>query len=93
VDLTRFRPGGEHPELAGLPRPILICVGRLAVEKNLEAFLRLPLPGTKVMIGDGPLRAMLAARYPQARFLGYRLRFRRRCVPRHRQPQFGYDRA
>jgi len=73
VDLTRFRPGDEHPQLAGLPRPILMCVGRLAVEKNLEAFLRLPLPGTKVMIGDGPLRGMLAARYPQARFLGYRI--------------------
>lgn len=72
VDLGRFRPGGSHPELQGLPRPLMACVGRLAVEKNLEAFLRLQVPGTKVLIGDGPQRAALAARYPAARFLGYR---------------------
>jgi glycosyltransferase involved in cell wall biosynthesis len=41
------------------------------VEKNLEAFLRLELPGSKVLIGDGPERAALAARYPQVRFTGY----------------------
>jgi len=72
VDLRRFQPGAPHPELEGLPRPRLACVGRLAIEKNLEAFLKLPTGGSKVVIGDGPQRAALAARYPQARFLGYR---------------------
>jgi glycosyltransferase involved in cell wall biosynthesis len=73
VDLERFHPGEvPHDALARLPRPIMTCVGRLAVEKNLEAFLRLPLLGTKVLIGDGPERALLAARYPGAVFLGYR---------------------
>src|SRR5262249_53412273 len=54
VDLQRFRPQAPHPLLRDLPRPVMACVGRLAVEKNLEAFLRLEVPGTKVMIGDGP---------------------------------------
>jgi len=72
VDLRRFRPLPPHPQLAHLPRPLMACVGRLAIEKNLEAFLRLELPGTKLMIGDGPQRAVLAARYPTALFTGYR---------------------
>lgn len=73
VDLRRFRPQQlPHPELDALPRPIMAYVGRLAVEKNLDAFLRLELPGTRLVIGDGPERASLAARYPQARFTGYR---------------------
>lgn len=73
VDLERFFPQPRaHPLLRDLPRPVLVCVGRLAVEKNLEAFLALPLPGSKVLIGDGPARARLAARYPQALFTGYR---------------------
>jgi glycosyltransferase involved in cell wall biosynthesis len=72
VDVERFRPGDAHELLAHLPRPIMVCVGRLAVEKNLEAFLKLAVPGTKVMIGDGPRRAELSARYPGALFLGYR---------------------
>jgi glycosyltransferase involved in cell wall biosynthesis len=73
VDLQRFRPrSAPHPELTGLARPIMACVGRLAVEKNLEAFLSLQVPGTKVLIGDGPERARLAARYPQAVFTGFR---------------------
>jgi glycosyltransferase involved in cell wall biosynthesis len=50
----------------------MACVGRLAVEKNLDAFLALPLPGTKLVIGDGPARAALESRYPQVRFAGYR---------------------
>ena len=63
-----------HPRTAdlGLPRPIFLCVGRLAVEKNLEAFLDLDLPGSKVIVGDGPARAALARKYPQAVFLGAR---------------------
>jgi glycosyltransferase involved in cell wall biosynthesis len=73
VDLKRFHPRERpHDDLTHLPRPVMTCVGRLAVEKNLEAFLRLPLAGTKVLIGDGPQRAALAARYPEAVFLGYR---------------------
>lgn len=72
VDLRRFRPLLPHPQLAQLPRPLMAYVGRLAIEKNLEAFLRLELPGTKLMIGDGPQRAVLGARYPRAVFTGYR---------------------
>jgi glycosyltransferase involved in cell wall biosynthesis len=73
VDLHRFRPRAQlHPELAGLARPIMAYMGRLAVEKNLEAFLRLDLPGTKVLIGDGPQRAALEGRYAGVVFAGYR---------------------
>ena len=55
-----------------LPRPIFLTVGRVAVEKNLEAFLKLDLPGTKLVVGDGPARAALARKYPDAVFLGAR---------------------
>lgn len=55
-----------------LPGPVFLCVGRVAVEKNLEAFLELDLPGTKVIVGDGPARRKLERRYPQAIFLGAR---------------------
>ena len=73
VDLTRFRPRQSvHPELAGLPRPIMAYMGRLAIEKNLDRFLQAPIPGSKVLIGDGPARAALAARYPGTFFAGYR---------------------
>jgi glycosyltransferase involved in cell wall biosynthesis len=63
-----------HPRTVdlGLPRPIFVCVGRVAVEKNLEAFLELDLPGTKLIVGEGPARATLARKYPQAVFLGAR---------------------
>jgi glycosyltransferase involved in cell wall biosynthesis len=64
--LFRPRPGAD----LGLPRPIFLSVGRLAIEKNLEAFLSLDLPGTKVVVGDGPARAELEARFPAAVFLG-----------------------
>jgi glycosyltransferase involved in cell wall biosynthesis len=69
VDTSQF-----HPRTAdlGLPRPVFLCVGRVAVEKNLEAFLDLDLPGTKVIVGDGPARAALVRKYPQAVFLGAR---------------------
>ena len=72
VDLGTFRPRTAHPLLAALTRPIMACVGRVAVEKNLAAFLELDVPGTKVVIGDGPERAALSARYPQVVFTGYR---------------------
>jgi glycosyltransferase involved in cell wall biosynthesis len=68
VDTELFRP--ERAIDLGLPRPIFVCVGRVAVEKNLEAFLSLDLPGTKVVIGDGPQEAELRRRFPDAKFLG-----------------------
>ncbi len=70
VDTELFRPRDES--VLDLPRPIFLSVGRLAVEKNLDAFLGLDLPGTKVVVGDGPQRAELVARHPKARFLGER---------------------
>ena len=61
-----------HPRAVDLclPPPVFLNVGRVAVEKNLEAFLDLDLPGTKVIVGDGPARASLEEDYPQAIFLG-----------------------
>ena len=71
VDLDAFSPDATaHPAFADLPRPIQLYVGRVAIEKNIEAFLASSHPGTKVVVGDGPARAMLAARYPDAVFLG-----------------------
>src|SRR5260370_29593284 len=67
VDTGLFRP--DQPAELDLPRPIFMTVGRVAVEKNLEAFLALDLPGSKVVIGDGPQRAALELRYPKAKFL------------------------
>ena len=69
VDASQFYPRAAD---FGLPRPVFLCVGRVAVEKNLEAFLDLDLPGTKVIVGDGPARAALTRKYPQAVFLGAR---------------------
>ena len=68
VDTNLFTP--DAPAKLDLPRPIFMTMGRVAVEKNLEAFLSLELPGSKVVIGDGPQRAELERRYPQAIFLG-----------------------
>jgi glycosyltransferase involved in cell wall biosynthesis len=68
VDTELFRPM-EKGCLAG-PRPIFLYMGRVAPEKNIEDFLRLDLPGTKYVVGDGPARAELEARYPAARFTG-----------------------
>jgi len=71
VDTTLFHPRDDAADVyAGLPRPILLNVGRVAVEKNLEAFLTLDVPGTKVVIGDGPQLAELTRRHPQVKFLG-----------------------
>jgi glycosyltransferase involved in cell wall biosynthesis len=68
VDTNLFqpRPGAD----LGLPRPVFLSVGRVAVEKNIEAFLKLDLPGSKVVVGDGPARQELTRRYPNAVFLG-----------------------
>ncbi len=70
VDHTLFRPYERNA--LDLPRPILLYVGRMAPEKNIEAFLSLDLPGTKLMIGDGPQRPELERRFPGAVFFGYR---------------------
>lgn len=68
VDVEHFHPiPGMRLPYEG---PIWLYVGRVAVEKNIEAFLALDLPGTKVVVGDGPARADLEARYRSARFLG-----------------------
>ncbi len=70
VDSTIFKPGPK--DFLDAPRPIFLAMGRVAVEKNLEAFLALDLPGTKVVVGDGPARVDLARRYPEVRFAGFR---------------------
>lgn len=68
VDTELFRP--ERAIKFNLPRPIFLSVGRLAIEKNLEAFLALDLPGSKIVIGKGPQREELRRRFPTAHFLG-----------------------
>jgi len=68
VDVDLFRP--RPKSFLDLPRPVWLYVGRVAVEKNVEAFLALGLPGTKVVVGDGPQTAALKARYPDVRFVG-----------------------
>jgi glycosyltransferase involved in cell wall biosynthesis len=68
VDTDLFRP--ERAIDLGLPRPIFATVGRVAVEKNLAAFLALDLPGSTVVIGTGPEEAELRRRFPEAVFLG-----------------------
>jgi glycosyltransferase involved in cell wall biosynthesis len=72
VDTVAFRPRaeGEPDVYEGLARPIFLSVGRVAVEKNIEAFLGLDLPGTKVVVGDGPQREELIEKYPNAVFTG-----------------------
>lgn len=71
IDAALFHPGHDPlPQIAALPGPVLLYVGRVAVEKNLGAFLDCAVPGSKVVVGDGPDLAMLKARYPQAHFTG-----------------------
>jgi glycosyltransferase involved in cell wall biosynthesis len=71
VDLAQFNPRvAAHPALVRLPRPIMLNVGRVAVEKNIEAFLSLDVPGTKVVAGGGPALERLKAQYPDVVFLG-----------------------
>lgn len=75
VDTELFHPDRRttppwHPG-SGVP-PTLLYVGRVAVEKNLEGFLELDVPGRKVVVGDGPSRRALEARFPEVDFLGYR---------------------
>jgi glycosyltransferase involved in cell wall biosynthesis len=70
VDTEIFKP--RRKDFLDLPRPIAACVGRVAIEKNIEAFLEMPWHGAKIVIGDGPERARLQSQYPQVAFTGYR---------------------
>ena len=76
VDTTLFHPCRDTPgfdaDFLKLPRPIFLYLGRVSPEKNLPAFLSLDLPGSKVVVGDGPAMAALQAAFPDAHFLGYR---------------------
>jgi 1,2-diacylglycerol 3-alpha-glucosyltransferase/glucuronosyltransferase len=70
VDLEQFHLARR--DFLDHPRPIWLYVGRVAVEKNIDAFLDLDLPGTKLVVGDGPQTADLKAKYPDAVFLGFK---------------------
>ena len=70
VDTELFRPRDES--CLDLPRPIWLYFGRVSVEKGIEDFLALDLPGTKLVVGDGPATGMLRSKYPDAVFTGYR---------------------
>ena len=69
VDTELFRP--RDKSFLDAPRPIALYVGRVAVEKNIEAFLELQLPGSKFVVGDGPQLASLKRRHPGVHFVGY----------------------
>jgi glycosyltransferase involved in cell wall biosynthesis len=69
VDSQRFQPG-PRDAFPDLPRPIFLCVGRVAKEKNLDAFLSLDLPGSKVVVGAGPDEQRLHRKFPNVRFTG-----------------------
>ncbi|MAL77708.1 MAG: alpha-mannosyltransferase [Sneathiella sp.] len=68
IDTATFHPRTQRP--FRFPSPVFLYVGRVAVEKNIEDFLKLDLPGSKVIVGDGPQRRELENRYPTAFFLG-----------------------
>nr|WP_321460039.1 glycosyltransferase family 1 protein [uncultured Cohaesibacter sp.] len=68
VDLELFYPRAEKK--LDYPGPLMLYVGRVAVEKNIEAFLEMNVEGTKIVVGDGPQRAELEGRYPDVKFLG-----------------------
>lgn len=71
VDLTLFRPAGPRlARLEGIAGPVLLHVGRVAPEKNIEAFLAAEVEGTRVVVGDGPALSVLRSRYPDTVFLG-----------------------
>jgi glycosyltransferase involved in cell wall biosynthesis len=70
VDTQLFRP--QSKDFLTLPRPIAAYVGRVAVEKNVASFLRMPWSGSKLVIGDGPERQRLQAQYPEAVYAGFR---------------------
>ena len=68
VDVDRFKPGRK--DWLELPRPVFLYVGRVAIEKSVEDFLKIDLPGSKLVVGDGPQFNELQARYPDACFVG-----------------------
>src|SRR5690554_2109151 len=68
VDTQLFTP--HHAKQLDLPKPVFMTLGRVAIEKNIEAFLTLELPGSKVVIGDGPDLTALQQRYPDVVFTG-----------------------
>lgn len=71
VDLDLFMPQmPHHPSFSSLARPIQLYVGRVAVEKNLESFLESNIPGSKVVVGDGPALQALQSAFPEVTFLG-----------------------
>ncbi len=70
VDTDLFKPGPKPDWATGLPQPVMLSVGRIAIEKGLPDFLALDRPGTKLVVGDGPARAELERAHPDARFLG-----------------------
>lgn len=70
VDTKVFKPADKH--WMQLARPVALYFGRVAVEKNIEAFLEFEWPGDKMIVGDGPARATLEQKYPRAKFVGYR---------------------
>lgn len=70
VETSLFRPRAEAR--LDLPRPIFLCAGRVAVEKNIEPFLSADLPGTKLVVGDGPALETLKRRYREVVFVGYK---------------------
>lgn len=70
VDTDLFHPGRRGEMFQELARPVFLNVGRVAVEKNIEAFLALDLPGSKVVVGDGPQREELERKYPEVTFTG-----------------------
>jgi glycosyltransferase involved in cell wall biosynthesis len=73
VDIELFHPskrGVDGGVFKDLPKPVFAYVGRVSVEKNIEAFLQLDLPGSKVIVGDGPAREELHQKYPDAHFVG-----------------------
>jgi glycosyltransferase involved in cell wall biosynthesis len=72
VDTELFKPlaEGQDRDFLNLPRPIFAYVGRVSVEKNIGAFLSLPLPGSKLVVGDGPEFKAMREKYPRAHFVG-----------------------
>ncbi|TCT42164.1 glycosyltransferase involved in cell wall biosynthesis [Martelella mediterranea] len=70
IDAEHFHPQPQEEKPFGLERPIFLTVARVAVEKNLPAFLELDLPGSKVLVGDGPARKALEEKYPDTYFAG-----------------------
>jgi glycosyltransferase involved in cell wall biosynthesis len=72
VDTSLFRPGASKGHCIEGERPVAVFLGRVAIEKNIRAFLDMPFNGTKVVIGDGPDKKRLQDNYPDVKFAGYK---------------------